>query len=270
MRHTGKANSGIVAHPFLLPAPRTMTPVPDSLAATLPPAAQREAAHVAQDAFATIFRLTVAGGMRDCDAALAAVGQRCRNWCAAGDDAARTLRRVLLVAGLDQWGLAYSQAFGLAAIPALSALLGSLRTAMDTAEDARFQRLFAQLDAVESDAVNFKIELRRNIHLALWHAVSACDDAAEAQRIVRALGSLMLALTRRMPLLGWRLLADALASIQIRLLGAEEPVGGMAEEGTRQLFAALSQSLPPEQYQAILALSGQAVLAWQQARRPAS
>ena len=51
---------------------------------------------------------------------------------------------------------------------------------------------------------------------------------------------------------------------------AEKPVGGMAEEGTRQLFAALRQSLPPERYQAILALSGQAVLAWQQARRPAS
>jgi hypothetical protein len=180
------------------------------------------------------------------------------------------LRRVLLAAGLDQWGLAYTQAFDLAAIPALSMLLGSLRTSLDAAEDARFQRLFARIDDVESDAVDFKIELRRNIHLALWHAMTACDDRAEAQRIVRALGSLMLALTRRMPLLGWRLLADALASIQIRLLGDGKPVGRMAEEGTQQLFAALSQSLPPEQYQAILALSGQAVLAWQQARRPAS
>ena len=180
------------------------------------------------------------------------------------------LRRVLLVAGLDQWGLAYSQAFDLAAIPALSALLGSLRNAMDAAEEARFQRFFAQIDAVESDAVDFKIELRRNIHLALWHAMTACDDDAETQRIVRALGSLMLALTRRMPLLGWRLLADALASIQIRLLGAEKPVGRMAEEATQQLFSALRQNLPPEQYQAILTLSGQALLAWQQARRPAS
>ena len=100
--------------------------------------------------------------------------------------------------------------------------------------------------------------------------MTTCDDSAEAQRIMRALGSLMLALTRRMPLLGWRLLADALASIQIRLLGDEKPVGGMAEEATQELFAALSESLPPEQYQGILALSGQAVLAWQQARRPAN
>jgi hypothetical protein len=247
-----------------------MIPVPDSLTATLPPAAQREAAHVAQDAFATIFRLTVDGAVPGRDAALAEVQLRCHNWCAASDDAARTLRRVLLVAGLDQWGLAYSLAFDLAAIPALSALLCSLRTAMDATGDARFQHLFAQLDAVEGDAVDFKIELRRNIHLALWHAMSACDDNAEAQRIVQALGSMMLALTRHMPRLGWRLLADALASIQIRLLAAEKPVGGMAEEGTRHLFAALRQSLPPERYQAILALSGQAVLAWQQARRPAS
>ncbi|MGB4225641.1 MAG: hypothetical protein WBJ68_03130 [Candidatus Dechloromonas phosphoritropha] len=49
----------------------------------------------------------------------------------------------------------------------MSALLGSLWTALD-----------------------FKIELRRNIHLALWDAMTACDDSAEAQRILRALVSL--------------------------------------------------------------------------------
>lgn len=248
-----------------------MTPDPDRLAATMPADTQRQAAHIAQDAFATVFRLTVDAGMPGRDAALAEVEQRCRNWCAAGDDdEVRTLRRVLLAAGLDQWGLAYTQAFDLTAIPALSALLDSLRTSLDATEDARFQSLFARVDAVESDAVDFKIELRRNIHLALWHAMIACDDGAEAQRIVRALGSLMLALTRRMPLLGWRLLAEALTSIQIHLLSDEKPVGGMAEEATQQLFATLSQSLPPERYQAIHAVSGQAVLAWKRARRPAS
>ncbi len=248
-----------------------MIPAPDSLAATMPAADQRQAAHVAQDAFATVFRLTVDADTAGRELALAEVGQRCHNWCAAGDDTeARTLRRVLLVAGLDQWGLAYSQAFDLAAIPALSGLLGSLRTSLDAAEDARFQQVFARLDAIESDGVDFKIELRRNIHLALWHAMTACDDDAEAQRIVRALGSLMLALTKRMPLLGWRLLADTLASIQTRLLGDEKPVGRIAEEATQQLFTALRQSLPSEQYQAILGHSGRAVVAWQQARRPAS
>lgn len=71
-------------------------------------------------------------------------------------------------------------------------------------------------------------------------------------------------------LLGWRLLADTLANIQIRLLGDEKPVGAMAEEATQQLFTALRESLPPAQYQAILSHSGRAVVAWQQARRPAS
>ena len=248
-----------------------MNPEPDSLAATLPPDAQREAAQVAQDAFATLFRLTVDADAVGRDAALAEVGRRCHNWYAAGgDDEARTLRRVLLAAGLDQWGLAYSQAFELVAIPALSMLLGSLRTSLDAVAEARFQRLYARLDEVESDAIDFKIELRRNIHLALWHAMIACDDSAEAQRIAHALGSLMLALTRRMPLLGWRLLADALARIQIRLLDDDYPAGKLAEDTTRQLFAALSESLPPEQYQAILSISRQALLAWQQARRPAT
>lgn len=244
---------------------------PDSLAATLPPEAQREAAQVAQDAFATIFRLSVDGEPARRDAALAEVEQRCHNWCAAGgDDEARTLRRVLLAAGLDQWGLAYSQAFELAAIPALSMLLGSLRTSLDAVAEARLQSLYARLDEVESDAIDFKIELRRNIHLALWHAMIACDDSAEAQRIMQVLGSLMLTLTNSMPRFGWRLLADALASIQIRLLDDEKPAGKLAEETTSQLFAALRQSLPPDQYQAILSLSGQALLAWQQAHRPAT
>ena len=137
----------------------------------MPADTQRQAAHIAQDSFATVFRLTVDAGMPGRDAALAEVEQRCRNWCAAGDDdEVRTLRRVLLAAGLDQWGLAYTQAFDLTAIPALSALLDSLRTSLDATEDARFQSLFARVDAVESDAVDFKIELRRNIHLALWHS----------------------------------------------------------------------------------------------------
>jgi hypothetical protein len=55
-----------------------------------------------------------------------------------------------------------------------------------------------------------------------------------------------------MPLLGWRLLADALASIQIGLL-SDDPAahGALAqEEATRQLFAALRQALPAAQYQA--------------------
>jgi hypothetical protein len=96
--------------------------------------------------------------------------------------------------------------------------------------------------------------------------MAACDDAGEAAAIVQALGSLLLVLNERMPELGWRLLADALASIQMALLAGGN-VSALAEDGTQQLFAALRQALPAERYQAILAQSGQAVLAWQQAGR---
>ena len=39
-------------------------------------------------------------------------------------------------------------------------------------------------------------------------------------------------------------------------------------DGSEAEDAALKQALPQERYQAILAHSGQAVVAWQQARRP--
>jgi len=41
----------------------------------------------------------------------------------------------------------------------------------------------------------------------------------------------------------------------------------VAQQSTQQLFESLRQALPKERYQAILAHSGQVVLAWQQARR---
>jgi hypothetical protein len=240
----------------------------DRLAALVPPDDQRLAARMAQDAFATIFRLAFAADAGKLSTALADLDGRCDRWCqAAAGPEEQALRRALLIGGLDQWGLAYSQAFELTAIPALTMLISGLRNRLDVPADARFQQYFQRIEEVEGDAVDFKIELRRNIHLALWLAMTACDDEAEAERITQALGSLMLALVRRMPQLGWRLLADALAGIQIRLLDAPEGAGDLAQENTRQLFAALRANLPADQYEAILAGSGQAVLAWQQSRR---
>lgn len=249
----------------------TTTEIPaDQLAALVAPDTQRLAARMAQDAFTTLFRLTLEAEPQTFGATLAEIDTRCQKWCQAGDGpAAQALRMALLVSGLDQWGLAYSQAFGLTSIPALSMLLGALRGSLDSAADARFLRYFERLDQQEGDAVDFKIELRRNIHLALWHAMTACEENEDAQRILQALGSMLLVLAQRLPLLGWRLLADALASIQIRLL-TDPSASSMAQENTQQLFAALRQSLPTEQYQAILAYSGQAVMAWQQSRRPAN
>lgn len=241
----------------------------DEFAALVDTDTQRLAARMAQDIFAGIFREVLAPDSPAAADEAAALEARCRNWCqAGGSDEGQAVRLALLIAGLDQWGLAYSQAFRLTAIPALSALLGGLRNRLDARADTLFQQQFSRLESDEGAAIDFKVELRRSIHLALWHAMAACDTAEAAQAILQTLGSLMLALDRQMPELGWRLIADALANIQVCLL--TEETAPLAQASTQQLFAALSQALPTERYRMILATSGQAVLAWQQARRAAA
>lgn len=247
------------------------SPLPaDPLASVASADSQRQAARMAQDVFSGLLRQAVAADGPSDSSVVAEVGARCHNWCqAGGSEEGRALRLALLIAGLDQWGLAYTQAFGLTAIPALTALIGSLRTRLDTRADALFQQYFTRIDAVEADAIDFKIELRRAIHLALWHAMAACETETQAAGVLQPLGNLMVALDARMPTLGWRLLADALASIQVCLL-TEPEITPLAQESTQKLFASLRHALPPARYQAILAHSGQAVVAWQQTRRPAA
>ncbi len=229
---------------------------------------QRMAARWVQEVFAETFRLAVDIEPSSGEKAMLDLEKRCRNWCQAGaDEQVRALRLALLISGLDQWGLAYSQAFGLQAIPMLSALIGTLRTQLEPKVEARFQQFFSQIDAIESDAIDFKIELRRNIHLALWAAMGACETIEASEPILRALGSMMLALNARMPTLGWRLLADALASIQICLLN-DPKASTVARDGTQQLFESLRQALPDRSFKDIMAYSTQAVLGWQQSRRP--
>jgi hypothetical protein len=224
---------------------------------------------MAQDIFAGVFRQALAADGAPDVGMLGEVAAHCYDWCQqAADDEARALRLALLISGLDQWGLAYTQTFGLTAIHPLTALIGGLRTRLDARADNRFQKYFEQIDSVESAAIDFKVELRRSIHLALWHAMAAGESAEQVAAVVQSLGSLMLALDKRMPELGWRLVADALASFQISLL-ADAAAGVQAQEGTQQLFAALRHALPAERYQTILAHSGQAVVSWQQARRRA-
>ena len=242
----------------------------DALAASVSPDVQRQAARMAQDAFAQMFRLTLNADDAGRQAGVAEAAELLRNWAQAGaDDEARSLRLALLVAGMDQWGLAYSQAFEIAAIPGLSELLGALRTGLDARQEAAFELKFAALDAAETNAVDFKVELRRAVHLALWHALIASAEEAEAKRILNRLGSMMLALMTAMPQLGWRLVADALAHIQIRCLAESLAGEGLARETTEGLFGALSQALPKETRDRVFAYSTQAVLAWQRARRQA-
>ena len=135
------------------------TVIPDDALATLAsPEVQRQAAQMAQDAFARIFRLTLEADVSELDAAVGELAQRSTNWAkAAGGDEARALRLALLVSGLDQWGVAYTQAFGLTAIPGLSALVGHLRTGLDARDDARFAQQFCALDASEGNAIDFWI-----------------------------------------------------------------------------------------------------------------
>lgn len=98
----------------------------------------------------------------------------------------------------------------------------------------------------------------------------ASETREESQKILKSLGGMMVVLDEKMPQLGWRLLADALASIQISLLSESLTASALAQEVTQQLFEALRQSVPKERFQAMLAYSGQAVLAWQQSRRAAN
>lgn len=227
-------------------------PILDALAPLVNAETQKMAARMAQDVFTGTFRLTLDP---DSSAAtgrvMAEVESRCHLWSQAGEsDAAQAARLALLISGLDQWGLAYSQTFQLHALPALSSLIGALRHRLDPQAEARFQGFFSQIDQVESDAIDFKVELRRSIHLALWHAMAACETEAQAQAILQALGSLLLVQVERLPTLGWRLVADALANIQVALLNDPE-VSEVAQVGTRQLFESLRHALPPERYQAI-------------------
>lgn len=190
-----------------------------------------------------------------------------RAWCRLPWPKSSALRLALLVSGIDQWGLAWCQAFRLTAIPGISALLGALRSGLDAAVDARFQRQFAAIEQAESDAVDFKMELRRNIHLALWHAMIACDDRDEALAILAALGGMLVALVGHMPTIGWRLVADALAHIQLRCLTDAAAGTDLGRETTAALFAALRQALPRETSEPMFAHANQAVIAWQRSRR---
>lgn len=242
-------------------------PIIDSLVTLATPQTQRLAARMAQEVFAGTFRQAIAPHPAEVGKRMAEAEAHCYNWCLAGEsDNARALRLALLISGLDQWGLAYSQAFNLSAIPALSALIGALRNRLNAEADALFQWFYQQIDQVEADAVDFKVELRRSIHLALWHAMAACETDTESKPIIQSLGSMLLALNGRMPDLGWRLVADALAHIQVSLL-EQAQASSLAQAGTQQLFESLRNVLPPARYQTILAHSAQVVLAWQQSRR---
>jgi hypothetical protein len=251
-------------------SPSNSIPV-DTLAPVVGVDGQKLAARMAQDAFAQVFRLSFSEDEGERVRGLESLREALSKWSeAAGEDDACALRLAMVVAGLDQWGLAYSQAFDLVAIPTLSELIGALRTGLDAAQEARFLQQFAAIDPAEGNAIDFKIDLRRAIHLALWHAMIASEEREQATAILTRLGGMMFALIQVMPELGWRLVADALANIQIQCLAEGLAADGLAREMNEALFAALATELPADCRDRVMAHATQAVLAWQRARRPVS
>ena len=247
--------------------PQTEIPS-DDLAAIASRDEPLRAARMAQDVFAQLFRLCVGGDEAAAKAGVAQLDEALSNWSrAAASDDARALRLAMLVTGLDQWGVAYSGAFGLQAIPALSVLVGGLRTALDAEDDARFGRQFAAIEASEGNVIDFKIESRRSVHLALWHAMIACEEQKEAEQIAQTLGGMLVSLARTMPTLGWRLVADALSHIQIQCLTNSLATEGLARETNEALFAALARELPENIRDLVFAHSAEAVRTWMQSGR---
>lgn len=251
-------------------SPSSETVLPDDLLRALAPAeSQRQAARTVQDAFSRVFRLTLESTDEARREGVAALSSALRNWSQAGEgEDGRALRLAMLLAGLDQWGLAWCQAFDLAALPGLTELVGELRTGLDARAEARFLQQFEALAASEGNAIDFKVELRRGIHLALWHSAIASEDRDEALRLSAQLGGALVALTREMPIAGWRLVADALAHVQIRCLADGLAAEGVAQEATQALFSALARELPAVSRDAVMAHATQAVIAWQRSSRP--
>lgn len=248
-------------------APEMQLP-PDALAAHADAETQRQAARLAQEAFARVFRLSVAETDAVRHKGVESLRTELAQWAERGHDLeAQALRLALLLTGMDQWGLVWSQAFGLVAIPGLTELIGALRTDLDEGREARFLRHFEGIDSAEENAIDFKVELRRGLHLALWHSSIATENRDEALRLAGHLGSQLLALSRGMPVAGWRLVADALAFIQIRCLADGLASEGVGQEATQALFAALARELPPAQRDLVMANAARAVIAWQQASR---
>lgn len=231
---------------------------------------QRQAARLAQEAFAAAYRLSAETDERErIVAALSRLAVHLDEWIGMASQDETHVRRALLMAGLDQWGLAYAQAFGPQTLAGVSLLISLLRDELSVQDEALCQRHFDAVVHGETVAWEFKIELRRALHMALWHSMIASEDREEAFAILRQLGSMMRALTEDMPNHGWRLVSDAVALVQIRCLGQGLASEGLARETTTELFGALAQSLPDHVRQRVMSSAAEAVHAWQQAQREA-
>ncbi len=247
-----------------------MEPLTDPLIAELPRDIQTQAARLAQDGFTHAFRMTLETPAAERPQLITEAADKLDAWVRKSAGKPQSiLRLALLLSGLDQWGIAYSQLFGSAAMSGLSALLTRLRECSDIEQD----ELFAASRRINDQAVSafsFKAALWKSIHLALWHSMIAEEDRAGATAMLRQLGGMMLSLPESMPELGWIIVANTLADIQIRCLSHGLAAAGLGQEMTQQLFAALNEQLAPEQRQKIMSGATQTVIAWQQSLRSTS
>jgi hypothetical protein len=239
----------------------------DPLAEQLPREDQIQAARLAQDGFAHSFRLTLETAAGKRQKAIAEAAKKLYAWAVEPADTVRSsLRMGMLLSGLDQWGVAYSQIIGAPAMAGLSDLVSLLRSATPDNGAAATESI-AQMNDVEARAFTFKAELRKTIHLALWHAMIEEQDRENAKDILRQLGGMMLRLLESTPDFGWITIAHTLADIQIRCLVHNLATTGLGQEMTQELFGALNQQLPAEQIKKIMSGATQTVIAWQQSAR---
>ena len=239
----------------------------DPLAEQLPRDIQIQAARLAQDGFAHSFRSTLETPSGERQQSIAEAAVRLAKWAnEPADTKCSALRLGVLLSGLDQWGLAYSQIFGAPSMAGLSELVSMLRAATPDKGAAATESI-QRINEIEACAFSFKAELRKAIHLALWHAMIEEEDRENATDILRQLGGMMLRLLETAPEFGWIVIAHTLADIQIRCLAHGLATTGLAQEMTQELFGALNQQLPGEQRKKIMSGATQTVIAWQQSAR---
>lgn len=247
------------------PPPEEPPILPDPLLALAPPAVQRSAARSAQDAFTEAFTLSLEADPASRTQRLAASADTLLRWSGEAESEARALRQALLLSALDQWGLAWSQAFGGAGLNGLAELVGHFRAGLDPVAEAACQAAFERLNADEGAAFTFKAEVRKAIHLALWHAMIAEPHREAATGLLQTLGGMMLAVDRTLPLTGWLIVAGTLADIRIRSERHQLATSGLGQELTQELSAALARELPPERRQRLFAAAAHAARIWQAA-----
>ncbi len=228
---------------------------------------QLQAARLVQEAFGAAVRLGNEAEGQPMEMALVRLADRLREWSGMSTTEGTHLRLALLMHGLDQWGLAYAKGFGAHILQGVSMLLADLRGGLDLSSEGICQRYLDELHQDEACALDFKIAMRRELHLSLWHSMIAAERREQGDVILNLLGGLLLALPKAMPTLGWRLVADTLASIQIRCLQHGLAASGQEQELTEALFAGLTHNLPDEHNRTVFAHAAQAVRDWQDARR---